>query len=151
MDKPNIITLPPFIFFGAFAIGFAIHYLFPVPFLLPDPAIRVGMFLLLVSFMLVVLAIRELVRAKTTFDVRKPSTAIVDKGVFRFSRNPMYLSGILLYMGIASVINSFWIALFLIPLIVVIQQGVIKPEEKYLEQKFGENYLQYKTKVRRWL
>ncbi len=63
----------------------------------------------------------------------------------------MYLSLTLLYFGIASLINSLWIAIFVLPVIVVIQRGVIEPEERYLERKFGDEYLRYKSRVRRWI
>jgi len=63
----------------------------------------------------------------------------------------MYVSLTLLYVGIASLINSLWILLLVLPLMVVIQRGVVKREEQYLERKFGAEYLSYKARFRRWI
>jgi protein-S-isoprenylcysteine O-methyltransferase Ste14 len=92
-----------------------------------------------------------LAKAKTAFDVRKPTTEIVTGGVFRMSRNPTYLSMMLGFLGIASLIDSLWLLLLAPLLIVILEKGVIEPEERYLEQAFGEKYLRYKARVRRWI
>jgi protein-S-isoprenylcysteine O-methyltransferase Ste14 len=81
----------------------------------------------------------------------KPTTAIVTKGPFRYSRNPLYVSLTLLYLGVALIINVLWIVLLVVPVLVVMQRGVIGREEAYLERKFGEKYLSYKARVRRWV
>jgi len=150
-DKANIIALPPVIFGINLALGLLIHAIFPLHLLPQKPALWLGVLLILVSIPIVVSAVRELNRAKTTFDSRKPTTAIVTDGAFRFSRNPMYLSATLLYLGIALSVNSLWMLLLILPLTVVIQWGIIEREEKYLEQKFGKAYLRYKAQVRRWI
>jgi protein-S-isoprenylcysteine O-methyltransferase Ste14 len=81
----------------------------------------------------------------------KPTTEIVDRGPFRFTRNPMYLQMVLVCIGIAIASMNLWI-LMLTPLCAwLLQRFAILPEERYLEQKFGETYLAYKRKVRRWL
>jgi protein-S-isoprenylcysteine O-methyltransferase Ste14 len=72
-------------------------------------------------------------------------------GVFRFSRNPLYLSLTLLYIGISLLFNALWALLLLLPLLVIVQIGVIQREEVYLERKFSDEYLRYKAQVRRWL
>jgi len=97
------------------------------------------------------LAVRQMVRAKTAVDVRKPTTEIVTSGVFQFSRNPIYLSMVVLCLGAAFLLDSLWFLALCAPLAIVLQRAVIEPEEAYLEQKFGAKYLRYKAKVRRWL
>jgi protein-S-isoprenylcysteine O-methyltransferase Ste14 len=109
------------------------------------------MLFVLASFPIAISALRVLRRAQTTFDTMKPTTAIVTAGPFRYSRNPLYGSLTLLYLGVASLINALWIVLLVVPLLVVIQRGVIGREEAYLERKFGEEYLNYKARVRRWI
>ena len=89
--------------------------------------------------------------AQTAVNPAMSTTAIVSDGVFSFSRNPIYLSLTMLYVGIGLLFNALWALLLLLPLIVVVQNGVIKREEKYLEQKFGDEYLRYKASVRRWV
>jgi protein-S-isoprenylcysteine O-methyltransferase Ste14 len=81
----------------------------------------------------------------------KPTPQIVDRGPFRFTRNPMYLQMVLVCVGVAILLMNVWI-LLLTPLTVwVLQRYAILPEEEYLERKFGETYLAYKRRVRRWL
>ena len=63
----------------------------------------------------------------------------------------MYVAMTLLYLGIATLVNTLWLVLLLLPLLIVIQLGVVAREERYLEGKFGDEYLQYKRQVRRWV
>ena len=90
-------------------------------------------------------------RAQTPVDPYSPSTAIVVEGPYRYTRNPLYLALTLFYLALASIVNSVWPLLLLPLVLLVIQRGVIAREERYLEQKFGEQYLRYKSRVRRWL
>ena len=150
-DSANVIALPPLIYGAAVVIGLVIHYVFPLRILPSTPARWLGILLVLLSIMIVISALRALARAKTTFDVRKPTTAIVSDGAFQYSRNPMYLSMTLLYLGIASLVNSLWLILLVLPVVILIQWGVIEREERYLERKFGQAYLLYKGHVRRWV
>jgi protein-S-isoprenylcysteine O-methyltransferase Ste14 len=81
----------------------------------------------------------------------KPTLSIVDRGPFRISRNPMYLQMVLVCIGFAIILGNVWI-LALTPLCAwSLKRLVILPEETYLEQKFGDVYLRYKRRVRRWL
>ena len=66
-------------------------------------------------------------------------------------RNPAYLAMTLIYAGIASLANALWATLLLPVALLVIQRGVIEREERYLEGKFGEEYLSSKERVRRWI
>jgi protein-S-isoprenylcysteine O-methyltransferase Ste14 len=75
----------------------------------------------------------------------------VTDGPFRYTRNPIYVALTLFYLGIGVVLNALWVLLLIVPLIVVMQLGVITREERYLERKFGDEYLRYKARVRRWL
>ncbi len=81
----------------------------------------------------------------------QPSTALVTGGIYRFTRNPMYLGMALIYTGLAGGFDSPAAGILLAPLIAVIHFGVIVREERYLAQKFGTGYLQYKATVRAWL
>ena len=81
----------------------------------------------------------------------KPVPRLTTGGPFRYSRNPAYLALAMIYAGIASLRNSLW-AILPLPLVVyVIQRKVIGREERYLERTFGEEYLAYKRRVRRWV
>jgi protein-S-isoprenylcysteine O-methyltransferase Ste14 len=150
-DKAQVIALPLLIVAAALALGLLFHFLWPLRFLSRTEALWLGGLLIAVSIAIGLGAVSQLVKAKTALDVRKPTMEIVTRGVYRLSRNPIYLSMILLLLGIALCVDSLWILLFAIPLAVILQKGVIEPEEHYLEQKFGEKYLRYKHKVRRWI
>lgn len=81
----------------------------------------------------------------------KPTTAILERGPFRFTRNPMYLQMVLVCVGFAIVFRSSWIVLLVPASAWALQRLAIVPEEAYLERKFGDRYLAYKRRVRRWL
>ncbi len=154
-DNANVIALPPFIFLGFFVIGFILHYFFRL-FLVESPRLDsilniIGIALIIVSLLFPVYAFKALEKSKTTHKVSKPTTAIVSVGIFRYSRNPIYLSGFILFIGISFITNSLIMLILIIPLFFVIREGVVKREEKYLEWKFGEEYLDYKKQVGRWI
>lgn len=90
-------------------------------------------------------------RAGTPMDPRETPTALVTGGPYRLSRNPAYLGMGLLYAGIAILAGTLWAFLTLIPTLVVMSRGVIAREERYLERKFGAEYLAFKARTRRWL
>ena len=72
-------------------------------------------------------------------------------GVYRFTRNPMYLAMALLYLGAALATDSTLTRALLPPLFASVQVGVVSREERYLERKFGDDYRRYRAAVRRWL
>ena len=89
--------------------------------------------------------------AGTNIDPSLPTTAIVQSSPFGYSRNPLYCALTLLYLGLTLAFNTWWGIVVLVPLLIVMHRGVVLREERYLEQKFGETYRQYRSKVRRYL
>jgi len=150
-DKAHVIGLPPLIVVTTLALGLVFNFVWPMRFLGRTYALWLGALLIVVSIPLVIGAAWQLVKAKTAFDVRKSTIEIVTGGVFRISRNPTYLSMMLGFLGIASLVDSLWMLLLALPLVLVLQKGVIEPEEHYLEQKFGQTYLHDKARVHRWI
>ena len=104
-----------------------------------------------IACLLVLSAFRLMRKAGTNVDPTQPTTALVVKGPFQLTRNPLYLSLTLIYSGIAMLMNALWAMLILPFVLLVMRLGVIDREERYLERKFGEEYRQYKARVRRWL
>ena len=150
-DNPGVVAPPPLIYAGSLTIGLLLHLLFPVKFFPRTVARPLGRVCTVLSGMLALSAFLEMRRAGTHVDPTQPATALVTTGPFRLTRNPLYLSLTLLYAGIALLVNSLW-ALGLLPFaLIVIRYGVINREEQYLERKFGDQYLSYKAKVRRWM
>ena len=90
-------------------------------------------------------------RAKTNVLHHRPASNLIKSGLYRFSRNPLYLSGLLLQLGIALLMNNLWIALLVPVSKLAFDRYVIAREEAYLEREFGEAYIDYKRSVRRWL
>ncbi len=150
-DAPNVIAIPPLIYLAFLAVGLLLDYLFPVPVLPNSIQYAVGFGMISATGLLMPFVLLEFRKAETQFDPRKPTTAIITTGPYRFSRNPSYVSLTMLYLGIAIAADSVWVLAGLIPTLVVMHYGVILREEEYLEAKFSEEYLRYKNTVRRWL
>jgi len=128
-DNPGVIAFPPALYGVTLAIGLGISFLFPVSFLPHLVSLPIAALALIGAGWLSTSAFRTMTRAQTAIDPSKPATAIVSEGVFRFSRNPLYLPLTLLYIAISLLFSAFWALLLLLPLLVVMQIGVIAREE----------------------
>lgn len=153
-DTSGVRIFPPFIYAGAFALGYAVHRLVPVhlwPSTLPPAARALAWGLLGAWVGLSGSAVFLFRRAGTTPNPTKPTTAMVVHGPYRFTRNPMYVGLVALYLSLTIFVNSLW-PLALLPVVVaLVRRLVIEREEAYLEAKFGDEYRAYKGRVRRWL
>jgi len=96
-------------------------------------------------------AIVQFVRARTTVLPHRPARALVMTGIYRITRNPMYLSLAVLYVGLALLINSVWPLVLLPVALVIIDRAIIVREERYLSAAFPATYAEYLRRVRRWL
>jgi protein-S-isoprenylcysteine O-methyltransferase Ste14 len=150
-EAAGVIAPPPLLYLAALAVGFGLDALLPSPDLSRAVAWSLGGAVLIVGLCLSAWFFVTFRRAGTPVDVRKPAEALVTAGPFRFSRNPGYLSLTLIYVGIALVASVLWAFVSLAAILVVVQEGVIKREERYLARRFGEPYLRYKQRTRRWL
>ncbi len=152
-DSPGVVVPPPLIFIGTLIGGLVLDRYVVSSTTSVGSATRyvVGGLVALAGAAVIALALNLFRRAGTRPEPWQPSSAIVETGLYRFTRNPMYLGMALFYAGVAIMLDSVVSLLLLIPLLFVIQRGVIGREEAYLEQKFGETYRQYKARVRRWL
>ena len=148
---PGIRIPPPVIYVVALAIGFVLNYLRPMSPLSGSSRYVIGSVLILVSGLIMPPVLRRFRRAGTPFDVRKPASALITEGPYRFSRNPSYVSLTLLYLGIGILLNNGWILILVAPVFLVMDLWVVRREERHLEAKFGEEFLRYKAAVRRWL
>jgi protein-S-isoprenylcysteine O-methyltransferase Ste14 len=90
-------------------------------------------------------------RAETPLDPRRAPTRLVVDGPFRYTRNPGYIGFTLVYAGISLLSRASWPLVFLPGVIATIDRGVIQREESYLERRFGDEYEQYRRRVRRWI
>ena len=153
-DSSGVRIFPPFIYGGALVLGYAMQRFVPVS-LWPDgtpPAARlVAWSLLGAGLGLGASAVFLLRRAGTTPNPTRPTTAIVVRGPYRFTRNPMYLGLTAVYLGLAAFLDALWPLVLLPAALALMHRQVIQREEAYLEAKFGDVYRAYKGRVRRWL
>ena len=150
-DTARVPVIPPLIPFGFLSLGALLHQLHPATLGPRAFTVPLGLTVLVASVVLIALALGELKRAGTAFDVRRPTTSLVRTGVFSWSRNPSYLSLLLLCWAIGILANSLFLTLAAIPAGSALCLVVIKREETYLLRKFGGEYLAYCRSVRRWL
>jgi len=148
---PGVIAPPPLIYLGGVAAGFGLEALLPSPSVPRALLWPVGVALIVVGGALALSFVRDFACAGTPVSPYAPSTKLVTTGVYRLSRNPGYLGMALVYCGIALVTGSLWALLPLVPVLGVIDRGVIAREERFLERRFGREYLRYKRRTRRWL
>lgn len=150
-DNPGVIAPPPFIYAVTLAAGLLANRRFRLSFLPRRLGRTLGPLLILGGFTIGLLGFREMRRAGTNADPYRPATAIVTGGPYRFTRNPMYLGFTLMCAGISSWANAL-VPILLLPAVQrLMRRGVIDREERYLESKFGDEYLRYKGRVRRWI
>jgi protein-S-isoprenylcysteine O-methyltransferase Ste14 len=149
-DSAGVVAPPPLIYLGGLAVGFALEALLPgtsIP-----GAVRwiLGGVLLVAGLVLLGSFNTVFQRKGTAVEPWKPTTAIVTTGPYRLTRNPAYLGMALVYIGIALLADALWVLVPLPVVLLIIDRMVIAREERYLERKFGQEYLNYKGRVRRW-
>ncbi len=150
-DTAGVIAPPPLIFAIPLIVGLVANWLSPLPILTGRVGLWMGIALAIAGLGLIVTGIIEFRHANTAVVPFRPTTAIVSSGPFRFTRNPLYLGFVLIYIGASLAANTLW-PLFMLPLaILVLLHGVVKREERYLERKFGTVYTDYRARVRRWM
>lgn len=149
----GVIARPPLLFLGALLLGLAADRLLPLmaPVAASDLVRLVGGCLILTGFALAIAGIRNFSRAATPVPTYEPTRVLVTSGIHGWTRNPIYLAMFLLYGGIGVAALSPWILVLTVPLAIVIRYGVVAREEAYLERRFGDAYLDYRRRVRRWL
>jgi protein-S-isoprenylcysteine O-methyltransferase Ste14 len=150
-DNPGVIAPPPLIYASALAAGLLANRRYHIPFLPRRLTRMLGWPLVACGLVIGFLGDREMHRAETNVDPYKPATSVVTGGPFRFTRNPLYLSMTLIYGGISALANALPAALLLPVVLRLMRRGVIEREERYLERKFGDEYIEYKEKVPRWI
>ncbi len=150
-QTPGVRLMPPLVYAVSLFIGLAIEQLLP---LVSIPgAWRAGPAVILIALAgsLIAPTVMRFRKADTPFDVRKAATTLITDGPYRYSRNPGYLALTLLYLGVGVLFSSAWVCVLVVPTLLIINVAVVRKEEQHLEAQFGEEYLRYKTAVRRWL
>jgi protein-S-isoprenylcysteine O-methyltransferase Ste14 len=148
----RVIFVPPPMFYAAgLAGGMAINAGIPLP-LGGRPATTVAGAVLAVAGMALALSgVLAVARHHTTIVPHRPVAVLLTDGVYRLSRNPMYTGLAVVYSGLTLLFGSWWPLALGVPVLIAVRQLVIRPEERYLTQRFGSAYTNYQSRVRRWL
>jgi protein-S-isoprenylcysteine O-methyltransferase Ste14 len=147
----GVIAPPPLIYLVPLIGTLFLRHWYPVRIVGPHAAAPVGIACLLLGLAAHLSAVLTLRRAKTSPKPWLPTTAVVTAGPYRFTRNPIYVGFSLIYIGVGFWANTLWPFLVLPFILLVMQFGVVAREEVYLQRIFGDQYLEYKRRVRRWL
>jgi len=150
-DHPGVIAPPPLLYAGGFLIALLLDWFRPLPIFSQRSALWPGLLLIAVGVGLAISGRQALVGAGTNVNPYKPSTTVVASGPYRLTRNPLYVSLTLMYLGLTLAFNTGWGLVLLLPVLILMHFGVILREERYLEKKFGDSYRGYRDKVRRYL
>jgi protein-S-isoprenylcysteine O-methyltransferase Ste14 len=150
-DNPGVVMRPPFLYAGALAVVFVCRWFWPMLIFDRGATLWPGIALVAIAFAFMLWGRRTLAAAGTNINPARPTTTIVSSGPFRFSRNPLYLGLTLAFLGITLAVDTWWGIVVLVPVAVIMHRGVVLREERYLENKFGDSYRQYRARVRRYL
>jgi protein-S-isoprenylcysteine O-methyltransferase Ste14 len=150
-DRPGVPIAPPLLFVLPIVASLALEWFVPTTFVRGAFRWILGAIFLVAGLALNIGGFVTQKRAGTDPIPFNPSTRIVAHGPYRFSRNPMYIGFALCTLGIAILVDCVWMLLAVPIGLVLIDRLVITREERYLERKFGEEYLSYKRRVRRWI
>jgi protein-S-isoprenylcysteine O-methyltransferase Ste14 len=150
-DRPGVIVFPPILMGGQMVVGLLFEWLRPVPLLPPLPARIAGVVIIALGVFLARSAKAAMARVGTNVRPDLPTTALALDGPYRQSRNPIYIAGMTVCLGVACLVNGLWSFLLMIPLALLIHFGVVLREERYLKAKFGDSYRALLARVPRWL
>lgn len=150
-DHPGVYIPPPLIYACSFFVSIVLQKLMPINSGWLSGKQIVGWIFIAGYLLLFLPAMIGFIRSKNTLVTIRPASSLETSGIYSFSRNPMYLSLLFLYCGIAFFKGNSWTFLLIPFLILAVQYYVISKEEKYLLRTFGNEYVHYRKKVRRWI
>jgi protein-S-isoprenylcysteine O-methyltransferase Ste14 len=152
-ERPSRIPWPPLLLIGVLAGAMTLGRLQPLPWPGLDdwPARAVGLGLGVAGIALLIASILTLRRHGTTVLPDVGATSLVTSGPYRRFRNPIYLADCLILLGLAELTKNVWFVVGAVVFAVLVTLLAIMPEERHLERRFGETYLDYKAASRRWL
>jgi protein-S-isoprenylcysteine O-methyltransferase Ste14 len=143
--------LPPVYFLGSLLIAVGLHYQAPIMTVIPDPWHRAGLALIVLGVAIVIQPALAFWKAQTDIRPFRESSSLVRSGMYRISRNPMYLGMLTALLGAGVLLGT--LAPLLVPILfyLIIRHRFIRVEEAMLEEKFGDEYREFRSSVRRWL
>ena len=151
-DHANVLLPPPALFGGALLVGLALDWF--LGWHLPMPLFArslLAIILIMLGAVPLGAALYTLNKARTAIVPWHSTKRIIDSGPYRFTRNPIYVGMILIYLGLVIWLGSGTGFLLLLPVLFMLHFGVVLREEVYLARKFGEEYTAYCQQTPRWL
>lgn len=142
---------PPLIFVLLIFVGAGLDYLLPMGFTSPTLLVWAGIALAVFAIIIALAVNGVFKRVGTAIEPWKPTTQLVSTGLYAYSRNPIYAGFCLFNLGVGIALGNLWIVLSVFPAALLVYHIAIKKEEAYLTEVFGEEYVAYRQKVRRWL
>ena len=138
---PGVYFPPPLLYVLIFIAAVFIQKKIPIPdSLFQSLTINiVGILLLLMALFFLFKSLRQFFQSKNTVMLIKPASSLQTTGIYQISRNPMYVGLSIVYIGISCFIGNWWNIILFPFLLLVVQEVIIKREEKYLELEFGQN------------
>lgn len=153
-DHPGVYIPPPLIYVAVFLVAIFIQSKVPIDkTLFYKPATKIiGILIIIiaVSFFLF-RSLKRFIQTKNTVVTVLPANSLQTTGIYSVTRNPMYIGLALVYIGIACFIGNWWNIILFPLLLLIVQEYIIKREEQYLVRRFGQDYIEYRKRVRRWL
>ncbi len=153
-DSPGVYLPPPLIYVVIFFIALWLQIILPIDKHIFNTTWTqvTGTTLIVIAFgVFLIRSLWQFFRTRNTIITALPANSLQTSGIYSLTRNPMYLGLVLLYTGIACFAGNWWNFILLPVLIIIIQQYIIRREEQYLSRKFGQQFTNYKKKVRRWI
>lgn len=144
-------VLPPTYLLVAIVLTLALHFLLPLYKLVPMPWNLLGILPLAAGIALNLSADKAFHQAQTTVKPFEESAALLTTGVFRITRNPMYLGYLLILLGVALIVGSVTPYAVLLVFAVLMDRVFIRVEEQMMEAQFGQDWVEYAQEVRRWV
>jgi protein-S-isoprenylcysteine O-methyltransferase Ste14 len=153
IDRAKFIIFPPVIPYSTLAIACILQWLEPLGLVARierDLRIWLGLLVVVVGLATMSAGRRAMLRHGTNINPLRPTTALVTDGVFRRTRNPLYVGVSVALCGVALIFALDWMLILILPACVILHFAVVRCEELYLEQKFGDAYRRYKERVPRY-
>jgi protein-S-isoprenylcysteine O-methyltransferase Ste14 len=148
----RVIRIPPPLYYACGLVaGIAANGVVALPLGGRPATVVAGALVTALGLALALAGVVAVIRHRTTIVPHRPVATLLTSGAYRLSRNPMYAGLAIAYLGVALLCDSWWPVVLWPLVILAVHHLVIRPEEEYLTERFGQTYAAYQTRVRRWL
>lgn len=152
-DNPRVYIPPPIIYAIIFIAAIFIQKRMPIndSFFHKQLTKIGGMLLFIIALFFLLRSLKQFFQSKNTIVTILPANSLQTNGIYAVTRNPMYVGLAIVYLGLSCFLGNWWNIVLFPLLLIVVQEYIIKREEKYLHRRFGQEFQDYKDQVRRWL